>query len=83
MDLVHNQGMEVNIHEAKTNFSKLIERVLAGEEITIAKAGRPVARLVPIGRDGRRRTPGSARGQVAVPDEFDAPLPEEFLREFK
>jgi len=67
--------MAVNIHEAKTHFSKLIERVLEGEEITIAKAGRPVARLVPTTARPAARTPGSARGKVKVGADFDAPLP--------
>jgi len=75
--------MAVNIHEAKTHFSKLIERVLQGEEITIAKGGRPVARLVPFESPKGRRSPGSARGQVTVVPTFDAPLPEELLRSFE
>ncbi len=65
----------VNIHEAKTFFSKLIERVRQGEQIVIARAGRPVARLVPVKPEVVRRTPGSARGLVIVADDFDAPLP--------
>ncbi len=74
--------MAVNIHEAKTHFSKLVERVLQGEEITIAKAGRPVARLIPITPRPAHRAPGSARGQVTVSPDFDAPLPKEFHRSF-
>jgi prevent-host-death family protein len=54
--------MSVNIHEAKTRFSKFIERVLSGEEITIARARRPVARLVPVEFQPSRRSLGSARG---------------------
>ncbi len=72
----------VNIHQAKTHLSRLIERVLLGEEITIAKAGRPVARLVPLTVRSARRSPGSARGQVTVAADFDAPLPEEVLKGF-
>lgn len=75
--------MAVNIHEAKTHLSKLIERVLQGEEITIAKGGRPVARLVPLGSPKGRRSPGSAQGQVTLDATFDAPLPEEILRRFE
>ena len=67
----------VNIHEAKTHFSKLVDRVLQGEEVVIAKAGRPVARLVPLPPKVPRRTPGSARGQVEVGTDFDEPLPAE------
>jgi len=65
----------VNIHEAKTFFSRLIERVRQGEEIVIARAGRPVARLVPVKPEVVRRAPGSARGLVVMADDFDAPMP--------
>lgn len=68
--------MRVNIHEAKTQFSRLIERVEQGEEIVIARAGRPVARLVPLTRRPRPRKPGSARGQIRIRSDFEAPLPE-------
>jgi prevent-host-death family protein len=67
----------VNIHEAKTHFSKLVDRVLQGEEVVIARAGRPVARLVPLAPRVPHRTPGSARGQVEVGPDFDEPLPAE------
>lgn len=72
----------VNVHEAKTHLSRLLRRVAAGEEILIAKAGRPVARLVPV-KAGRVRVLGSDRGVFTVPDDFDAPLPEELLAEFE
>lgn len=75
--------MSVNIHEAKTHFSKLIERVRQGEEIVIAKAGHPVARLTPVARRNARRVPGSARGRVRIAASFDAPLPPEFQRAFR
>jgi prevent-host-death family protein len=75
--------MTVNIHQAKTHFSKLIERVLAGEEVTIAKAGRPVARLVPLPPSMARRSPGSARGLIQIGEDFDAPLPEDVRRAFE
>ena len=64
----------VNIHEAKTHFSRLIERVQAGEEITIAKAGKPVARLSAIRDRPARRTPGNDR--IVIHGDFDDPLPE-------
>jgi prevent-host-death family protein len=64
----------VNIHEAKTHFSKLIERVQAGEEITIAKAGKPVARLTAIVERPKRRVPGD--DAVIVHPNFDDPIPE-------
>ncbi len=73
----------VNVHEAKTHFSKLLARVMAGEEIIIAKAGKPVARLVPVEKPARPRKPGSARGQIWVAPEFDAPLPESVLQAFE
>ncbi len=73
----------VNVHEAKTHLSKLLGRVTLGEEILIAKAGRPVARLVAVEERPARRPPGSASGLVAVGDDFDAPLPEEVLKSFE
>jgi len=66
----------VNVHEAKTQLSRLLAKVQEGEEIIIAKAGKPQARLVPI-RVGRERRPGIAKG--AVTDAFFEPLPEEEL----
>lgn len=73
---------EVNIHEAKTHLSKLLQRVMAGEEIIIAKSGVPVARIVPIGPGKTLRVPGSARGKVWMAKDFDDPLPEELLKQF-
>ena len=72
----------VNIHAAKTHFSKLIARVQAGEEIVVAKAGVPVARLTPIAARPKRRVPGSARGQIVIHDNFDDPLPDDILDSF-
>jgi prevent-host-death family protein len=69
--------MEVNIHEAKTHLSKLLERVALGEEVVIAKAGKPVAKLVPIDRTRPKFQFGSAKGQFVVPDDFNDPLPKE------
>ena len=63
---------QVNIHQAKTHFSQLVERAAAGEEIVIAKAGRPRARLVPLERpSGRRRGYGSMRGKIWLADDWD------------
>jgi prevent-host-death family protein len=62
----------VNMHEAKTHLSRLVERVEAGEEVVIARAGRPVARLVPFVRRTEPRTPGAWRGQVRIAPDFDA-----------
>lgn len=66
----------VNIHEAKTHLSRLVERVEAGEEVVIARAGRPVARLVPYRAIRAPRVPGQWAGKVWISDDFDAPLPE-------
>lgn len=71
----------INIHEAKTHFSKLLERVARGEEIVIARAGKPVARLVPL-RPRDARTPGGAE-DLEVPDTFFDPLPDEILDAFR
>ena len=60
-----------NIHQAKTHLSKLIERVLQGEEVIIGKAGKPVARLVPYERDERPRVGGHWRGRVKMAADFD------------
>lgn len=73
----------VNIHEAKTQFSKLIEAVAQGEEIVIAKAGKPAARLVPIDAPAPVRRPGLMKGKLRIADDFDAPLPDEILAAFE
>ena len=73
----------VNVHEAKTHLSRLLNRVATGEEITIAKAGRAVARLVPVTDAVEPRTPGMDVGQIWISDDFDAPLPESVLRDFE
>lgn len=66
----------VNIHEAKTHLSRLLERVQNGEEITIAKAGKPIARLTAIHDRPLRRVPGMDKGLVIIHSNFDDPLPE-------
>ena len=73
---------KINIHDAKTRLSQLVERVEAGEEIVIARAGRPVARLAPlVSRRGRRKL-GSLDGKLRIPDDFNAPLPDDLLKAF-
>jgi prevent-host-death family protein len=67
---------QVNIHEAKTHLSRLLMRVAQGEEIVIARAGKPIARLVPI-KPKPRRILGQDEGLFEVPDDFDAPLPDD------
>lgn len=73
----------VNIHAAKTHFSRLVERAAKGEEIVIARAGRPVARLVPLSSAGRPRRPGLLKGRIRIRKDFDAPLPDDVLRRFE
>jgi prevent-host-death family protein len=72
----------VGVHEAKTNLSKLLERVSAGEEIAITRRGQEIARLVPAPQGNERRF-GVDRGRFVVPEDFDAPLPDEVLRTFE
>ena len=74
--------MEVNIHDAKTHLSRLLQKVANGEEVTIARAGVPVARLVPVINKQNIRPLGFARGEVWVADDFDAPLPDDLLAQF-
>jgi prevent-host-death family protein len=74
---------EVNIHEAKTHLSRLLRRVLSGEEIIIANAGKRVARIVPYREPSVDRKPGQDRGLFQVPEDFDAPLPEEIQLGFE
>jgi prevent-host-death family protein len=74
--------MEVNIHQAKTHLSRLLQRVAAGEEIVIARAGVPVAKLVAVQKKQEVRPLDFARGEVWVADDFDAPLPDELLAAF-
>lgn len=73
----------VNIHDAKTNFSKLIEAVAQGEEIIIAKAGKPAARLLPIQFTTGIRKPGSLKGKIKIAADFDAALPEDIQSAFE
>jgi len=74
--------MEINVHEAKTNFSRLLQRVAAGEEIIIARAGVPIARLVPVERNIKKRPWGIDRDRIRIADDFDAPLPDDILAGF-
>lgn len=66
---------KVNIHQAKTQFSRLVDLAASGEEIIIAKAGKAVARLVPYQPKGAVRRPGAMRGRIRIKKNFDAPLP--------
>jgi len=73
----------VNIHQAKTHLSRLVDEAAGGEEIVIARAGKPVARLVALPAKKSRRKPGSAKGKIWISPDFDAPLPEDMLRAFE
>jgi prevent-host-death family protein len=74
----------VNVHAAKTNFSRLVDQAAAGEEIIIAKAGQPVAKLVPLAVAAReKRRLGLLAGRAVIPPDFDAPLPDEVIDAFE
>ena len=73
----------VNVHEAKTHLSRLLARVAAGEEVIISKAGRPIARLVPIRARKAKRVPGQDEGAIWIADDFDAPLPADIQSSFE
>jgi prevent-host-death family protein len=72
--------IEVNIHEAKTHLSRLLAQVEAGEEVIIARNGDPVAKLVAIGKNSKKRVLGQYRGQVIIADDFDDPVDPETWR---
>lgn len=76
-DLVQSWLMVVNIHDCKTHLSRLLKRVALGEEVIIANAGKPVAKLVPLTSDCPRFKLGSARCEFVVPDDFNNLLPKE------
>ncbi len=72
----------INIHAAKTHLSRLVERAAAGEDIVIAKAGRPMVRLVALHRPLLPRAPGALKGRIRISEDFDAPLPPDIARAF-
>jgi prevent-host-death family protein len=75
----------INIHAAKTHFSRLVDEAAAGAEIIIAKAGKPVAKLVPLFSHGERpkRQLGILAGVAVIPPDFDAPLPDDVINAFE
>ncbi len=73
----------VNIHDAKTHLSAILKRVESGEDVLIAKAGKPIARISPIPASSGKRHPGSANGKIVMTQNFKEPLPEKLLREFE
>jgi prevent-host-death family protein len=76
----------VNIHDAKTHLSSLVAEAEAGEDIVIARAGKPVVRLVPVEAKAKKRIdrkPGFLKGKIWIGPDFDAPLPDEILAAFR
>ena len=74
--------MFVNIHEAKTHFSKLINQAINGDDIVIARGGKPLVRLVPYTAEADTRKGGQFRGLIKIADDFDEPLPDDILKLF-
>ncbi len=75
--------VDVNVHEAKTHLSRLLERALAGDEVVIMKSGKRLVKLVPVDVAPVSRKLGTAKGDFVVPEDFDAPLPDHVLDEFE
>jgi prevent-host-death family protein len=73
----------INIHEAKTHLSRIVEEVAAGKEVIIAKAGKPMARLVPMRRAVTKKHLGLLKGKITIPPDFNSPLPETVVRLFE
>lgn len=73
---------QVNIHQAKTHLSRLLESVEAGEEIVIARSGVPIARLMPYAPAVAPRQPGALKGRIRIAPDFDAPLPDALAEAF-
>jgi len=76
-------GKTVNVHEAKTHLSRLVEQAASGQEVIIAKAGKPMARLGPLEPKPQPKKFGVLKGQIRVPDDFNSPLDEETLAAFE
>ena len=74
---------QVNIHQAKTHLSRLVDLAVSGEEIIIARSGKPVARLVPYALKGEARRPGQLCGKMRIKKNFDRPLPKGILASFE
>jgi prevent-host-death family protein len=74
---------KVNVHEAKTHFSKLVESAMNGKETIIAKSGKPVAKLGPISTKKPKRRLGVLKGKIKIANDFDAPLPDDILNSFE
>jgi prevent-host-death family protein len=74
---------QMNVHEAKTHLSKLLDQAIAGEEVVIMRSGKPLVRLTPVETAPAPRVLGTAKGEFVVPDDFNEPLPEEILAQFE
>lgn len=72
----------VNIHQAKTQLSKLLNVVANGDEVIIARAGKPIAVLKQFGEKKQKRKPGLLKGKLTISNDFDAPLPDDILKSF-
>ena len=77
------KSTQFNVHEAKTHLSRLLEEVERGADVVIARAGKPLARLVPIRSRSPARKPGFLKGRIRIADDFDAPLPTKILAAFE
>jgi prevent-host-death family protein len=73
----------INIHDAKTHLSRIVDEVAAGAEVIIAKAGKPMARLTPLAGVKKPKKLGLLKGKITVPDDFNAPLDDEVLSGFE
>jgi prevent-host-death family protein len=73
----------INIHDAKTHLSRIVEDVAAGREVIIAKAGRPMARLVPLEATVTKKTLGLLKGKIKIPPDFNSPLPDSVMQLFE
>lgn len=73
----------INIHEAKTHLSRIVDEVAAGAEVVIAKAGKPMARLTPIAPPVKKKRLGLLKGKIKVPDDFNSPLDPEVIGQFE
>ena len=74
-------SVQVDINDAKSELSKLIDQAIAGEEIIISKGGKPVAKLAPFEKPIQERKPGSAKGKITLARDFDEPLPDNIFKE--
>ena len=81
--LVYSLIMIVNMHDAKTHFSKYVSQALHGDEIIIAKNGKPLVKITPIDQKNNVRTPGLSRGKIELTEDFDSPLDPSILEEFE